>query len=78
MPGVGPLVALSFIAAVDDVGRFPRAADVGAYFGLTRGAGRQGRHDYSGRISKCGEARLRGLLYEAASCLIVRVERFSP
>lgn len=78
VPGAGPLLALSFIAAVDDVGRFPRAADVGAYFGLTPRRRQSGEIDYNGRISKCGEARLRALLYESATCLIVRVQRFSP
>jgi transposase len=78
VPGVGPLVALSFIAAVDDVGRFTSSGDVGAYFGLTPPRRQSGETDYNGRISKCGEARLRCLLYEAATSLILRVERFSP
>ena len=30
-PGVGPIVALGFIATVDDAGRFTKATDVGAY-----------------------------------------------
>jgi transposase len=78
VPSVGPLVALSFIAAIDDVGRFTSSADVGAYFGLTPPRRQSGEVDYSGRISRCGEARLRCLLYESATCLILRVQRFSP
>ena len=35
IPGVGPIVSLSFIATIDDVARFRKATDVGAYFGLT-------------------------------------------
>ena len=35
VPGVGPIVALGFIATVDDVSRFAKATDVGAYLGLT-------------------------------------------
>jgi transposase len=32
-PGVGPLTALAFTAAIDDPGRFRRSRDIGAYLG---------------------------------------------
>ena len=78
VPGVGPIVSLNFIAAVDDVGRFARATDVGAYLGLTPRRYQSGEIDYSGRISKRGNAAMRTLLFEAANILITRVRRFSP
>jgi transposase len=78
VPGVGPMVALGFIATVDDAGRFARATDVGAYLGLTPRRYQSGAVDYSGRISKRGDGTMRKLLYEAASVLITRVQRFSP
>ena len=78
VPGVGPIVALSFIAAVDDAGRFARATDVGAYLGLTPRRYQSGEIDYSGRISKRGDGAMRTLLFEAANVLITRVRRFSP
>jgi len=78
VPGVGPIVALSFIAAIDDVGRFAKATDVGAYLGLTPRRFQSGEVDYSGRISKRGDGAMRTLLYEAAGVLITRVRRFSP
>ena len=78
VPGVGPIVALSFIATVDDVSRFAKAVDVGPYLGLTPRRHQSGEVDYSGRISKRGDAGMRKLLYEAASALINRVQRFSP
>ena len=62
VPGVGPIVALSFIATVDDVGRFARATDVGAYLGLTPRRYQSGEIDYSGRISKRGDSAMRALL----------------
>jgi transposase len=34
--------------------------------------------DYSGRISKCGDAVMRGLLFEVATSLACWVKRFSP
>ncbi len=35
VPGVGPMVALAFMAAIEDVGRFRPMRDIGAYPGLT-------------------------------------------
>jgi transposase len=78
VPGVGPIVALNFIAAIDDAGRFARASDVGAYLGLTPRRYQSGEIDYSGRISKRGNGAMRTLLFEAANVLITRVHRFSP
>ena len=78
VPGVGPIVALGFIATVDDVSRFAKATDVGAYLGLTPRRYQSGEMDYTGRISKRGDSAMRALLYEAASALITRVRRFSP
>ena len=78
VPGVGPIVALNFIAAIDDVGRLARATDVGAYLGLTPRRYQSGEIDYSGRISKRGNGAMRRLLFEAANVLITRVRRFSP
>jgi transposase len=73
VPGVGALTALAFIATADDPGRFRSAADVGAWAGLTPRRHQTGETDWSGRISKGGDARLRRLLFEAATVLICRV-----
>ena len=35
VPGVGPIVALTFAAAIDDPARFKSSKDVGPHFGLT-------------------------------------------
>lgn len=78
VPGVGPIVALSFIATIDDATRFRRAVDAGAYLGLTPRRYQSGETDWSGRISKRGDWSMRKLLYEAANVLIQRVPRFSP
>ena len=77
VPGVGPIVALNFIATIDDATRFRRAVDVGAYLGLTPRRYQSGETDWSGRISKRGDSAMRKLLYEAANVLIQRVPRFS-
>jgi transposase len=78
IPGVGPIVSLSFIATIEDVARFGKATDVGAYLGLTPRRYQSGETDWSGRISKRGDGAMRKLLYEAANILIQRVARFSP
>ncbi len=55
VPGVGPITALAFLAAIDDPARFRRSRDVGAYLGLTPRRHASGEVDWSGRISKCGD-----------------------
>lgn len=77
IPGVGPIVSLSFAALVDDPNRFSKTSDVGAFLGLTPRRHQSGEMDWSGRVSKCGDAAMRGLLFEAASCVIRQVKRFS-
>jgi transposase len=72
IPGVGPLTALAFAAAIDDPGRFKRSRDVGAYLGLVPRRHQSGEIDYVGRITKCGDRRLRTLLYVAANVMMTR------
>ena len=72
IPGVGRLTALAFVAAIDDPDRFRRSRDVGAYLGLVPRRYQSGEIDYTGGISKCGDGRLRILLYEAANVMPTR------
>jgi len=78
VPGVGPIVSLSYIATLDDAARFKRSKDVGAFLGLTPRRHQSGVMDWSGRISKCGDRDLRRLLYSAATTLITQVRKPSP
>jgi len=50
---------------------------VGAYVGLTSRRHASGEIDWSGRISKCGDAMLRSYLFEAAGVLLTRVPKWS-
>ena len=77
VPGVGPLTALCFKATIDDPARFKRSRSVGAYIGLTTRRHASGEMDWSGRISKCGDAMLRSYLFEAAGVLLTRVPKWS-
>src|SRR5205085_3705447 len=54
VPGVGPLVAVTFASAVDDPARFRHSRDVGAHFGLTPKRYQSGETDVTGGISKVG------------------------
>ena len=72
IPGVGQLTALAFTAAIDDPERFRRSREIGAYFGLVPRRYQSGEVDYTGGISKCGDRRVRTLLYEAANVMVTR------
>src|SRR5262249_50450562 len=64
VPGIGPITALCFKATIDDPTRFKRSRSVGAYVGLTTRRHASGEIDWTGRISKCGDAMLRSYLFE--------------
>jgi transposase len=72
IPGVGPLTALAFTAAIDDPDRFRRSRDLGAYLGLVPRRYQSGEINYTGSISKVGDRRVRTLLYEAANVMLTR------
>jgi transposase len=77
VPGVGPVVALTFRATVDVPARFRKSKAVGAVFGLTSSKYQSGEIDHSGRISRCGDEMMRVMLYEAAQILLVRSMKWS-
>lgn len=68
--GVGPVTAFGYRAVIDDPRRFRRSRDVGAYLGMTPRRHQSGRVDYSGGISRMGDAALRRLLYLAAQTIL--------
>jgi transposase len=71
-PAVGPIVALTYASAIDDPGRFKSSKRVGAHFGLTPKKYQSGQTDYTGRISKIGDASVRTALYEAAHIMLTK------
>jgi transposase len=78
VPGVGPITALAFAAAVESPDRFRRARDIGAYLGLTPRRYQSGERDVTGGISRQGDAMVRHYLYEAANCLLTTWGGRSP
>jgi transposase len=71
-PGVGAIVALTFVAAIDEPARFRSSKAVGAHFGLTPKKYQSGETDVTGRISKIGDAGVRTMLYEAAHVILTK------
>jgi len=66
LPQVGPITALAFVAALDDVRRFRNAHQVESYLGLVPRERSSGAHQVRGRITKTGDKRVRWLLVECA------------
>jgi transposase len=70
IPGVGPVVALTYRVTVDVPARFRNSKAVGAVFGLTPSKYQSGQNDRTGGISRCGDEMMRMMLYEAAQSML--------
>ena len=77
VPGVGPVVALTYRATVDVPARFKNSKAVGASFGLTPSRHQSGESDRPGAISRCGDEMMRVMLYEAAQVMLTRTNKWS-
>jgi transposase len=77
VPGVGPVVSLAYSSTVDIPARFKNSKAVGAALGLTPILNQSGESNRVGRISLCGDAMMRTLLYEAAQVMLTRVTKWS-
>ena len=77
VPGVGPVVALTFRATIDVPTRFKNSKAVGAVFGLTPRRHQSGEIDRMGGISKSGDTMIRTMLFGAAQVMLTRTIRWS-
>src|SRR5437660_139060 len=77
VPGVGPVVALTYRVTVDVPARFRNSKAVGAVFGLTPAKYKSGENDRTGGISRCGDEMMRMMLDEAAQRMMVRSAEWS-
>jgi transposase len=66
MPGVGPITAVSFVAALGEVKRFKSAAEVASYLGLVPSMYDSGGKQRHGHITKGGPSYVRAVLCECA------------
>jgi transposase len=77
VPGVGPVTALAFTSTIDVPARFRNSRAVGPALGLTPKLNQSGESHRVGRVSLCGDAMMRALLYEAAQVMLTRVRKWS-
>ena len=77
VPEIGVMTAMAFRHTIDDPSPFRSAQIVGAYLGLTPRRKQSGELDFNGRISKWRDRLLRTYLFEAASVLLHRTQRWS-
>ena len=66
VPGVGPVTAVAFVAAIDDPTRFAHAHRVESYLGLTPGEDSSSERQRRTAITKAGPSSLRRTLIQAA------------
>lgn len=69
IPGVGPVTAMRFVAAIDDPTRFHSTEQVCSYLGLTPGENTTGFRPKRTGITKAGAPHVRRTLTQAAWCL---------
>jgi transposase len=75
IPGIGIRTAEAFLAYVDDIRRFARTRQVGAYFGLVPCLDSSAGKDRFGHITRDGPSTVRKLLCEAAWIAVRRDAR---
>ena len=66
VPGVGPVTAMRFVAAIDDVTRFGSSHAVQSYLGLVPGEHSSGDSKHRTSLTKAGNAQVRWALTQAA------------
>jgi transposase len=77
-PGVGLIVAASFVSVIDEAGRFRNAHQVQAYLGLVPCENSSGGQRRLGRITKQGNSYARAMLVQAAWCILRRRDETDP
>ena len=66
-PGVGPVVALTYLRLSMCLPGSANPSQSGRCFGLTCSRYQSGEIDWSGKISRCGDEMMRTMLYEGSS-----------
>jgi transposase len=67
MPGIGPLLSLTFAAEIGEVSRFPSPGKLIGYAGLAPRVSQSGERSATGALSKAGSRTLRWGAVEAAN-----------
>ncbi len=66
VPGVGPIIALTYVLTIGDPRRFDKSRQLGSYLGLRPRMDQSGESNPQLRITKAGDATLRTLLIQSA------------
>lgn len=66
VPGVGPITSIRFVAAIDDLSRFPNAHSIQSFLGLTPGENSSSDRKQRTSITKAGPAAVRRTLIQAS------------
>jgi transposase len=77
IPGVGPIIAATVRAAVQDPAAFRTGRDLAAWIGITPRASSSGGKERIGKISKRGNKQLRTLLIVGATSILKQARRGS-
>jgi transposase len=72
IPGIGTLIAMEILVELQDMERFKRAEELASYIGLTPSEFSTGQYIRQGRITRCGNKRVRTCLVEASWVLITK------
>jgi transposase len=64
VPGIGTLIAMEILVELQDMERFQRADELASYIGLTPSEFSTGQYVRQGRITRCGNKRVRTCLVE--------------
>jgi transposase len=72
VPGIGVLIAMEILVEIQDMERFQRADELASYIGLTPSEFSTGQYVRQGRITRCGNKRVRTCLVESSWHLITK------
>lgn len=75
IPGVGPIIAATVRATIQDPAAFPTGRDLAAWIGITPKTHSSGGKERLGRISKRGNKQLRTLLIVGATSILKQARR---
>ena len=70
VPGIGMLTALTWLLELPDMKHFDGNEKIAGFLGITASEYSSGENQRHGRITRCGNAKVRWLLVEACWCLI--------
>lgn len=72
IPGIGLLTGMEILVELQDVKRFKTSEEIASYMGLTPSEYSTGEYVHQGRITRCGNRRVRTALVESSWILITK------